>query len=237
MSELTLIERPDGTLVNDTGNDPAVAQIKGHRRYWIGVDLASQVDFTAIVALLDEQLPILQEGKVVLGPRTLTATYADRFKGVDYPSICNHLARLMAAKPFAGKCKLVIDGSGLGAVVSDILVADNVPHTAITMTAGQNWSEKGRKVSVGKTLLIETLSVLFASGDLKFATGLKLRQEIEQDLASFSLTETAAGNQIITQSRQSGSHGDLGIALAISGWCAEYRKPKFTGQGQVSGWF
>lgn len=142
----------------------------------------------------------------------------------------------MAAKPFAGKCKLVIDGSGLGAVVSDILVDQNIPHHALTMVSGQNWSRKGRKVSVGKTLLIETLSVLLSTGELTFAFDLPLRSECESDLASFVLTETAAGNQVITQSRQSGSHGDLGIGLAISSWAAQYLKPQSIGQAKLQGW-
>ncbi|MDC9701363.1 MAG: hypothetical protein PSN37_03940 [Alphaproteobacteria bacterium] len=62
--------------------------------------------------------------------------------------------------------------------------------------------------------MIENLSVLFASGDLKFAHDLPLRAEIEEDLASFSLQTTAAGNQIITQPRSAGGHGDLGIVGA-----------------------
>ncbi len=61
--------------------------------------------------------------------------------------------------------------------------------------------------------MIENLAVLFASGELKFAHDLLLRKEIEEDLASFSTQTTAAGNQIITQSRNASGHGDLGIGL------------------------
>lgn len=237
MTELKLIERPDGTVTNDTGNDPGATRIIGHKRYFLGIDLAQAQDFTAIVALLDEQLPIMQDGLATLGARSLTICYADRFKGVSYPSICSHLATLMVATPFSGRCKLTIDGSGLGRPVSDILTEQNVPHEAITMTAGQNWSRKGRYVSVGKTRLVEGLSVLFASGELTFATGLPLRGEIESDLSSFVLTETAAGNQIITQSRQSGSHGDLAIALACAAFSATALKPQTIGQAQLKGWY
>jgi len=41
--------------------------------------------------------------------------------------------------------------------------------------------------------MIETTAVLFASGDIKFALDLPLRQEIEDDLGSFTTATTAAG--------------------------------------------
>ncbi len=118
MTELTLIERPDGTIVNDTANDPGSTRVTGHRRYFVGVDLAQQMDFTAVVALLDEQIPIIRDGRVVLSDRSLTICYADRFRGISYPSIVPHLAKVMTAKPFAGRCKMTIDGTGLGRPVS-----------------------------------------------------------------------------------------------------------------------
>ena len=237
MTKLKLIERPDGTVTNDTGNDPAATRVFGTSRYWLGIDLAQAADFTALCCLHEEQLPIMHENQCILGPRSLNIVYADRFKGVSYPAICDHMVKVMAAKPFAGRCKLTIDGSGLGRPVSDILTEQNVPHEAITMTSGQNWSRKGRYVSVGKSLLVENLAVLFASGELTFATDLPLRAEIESDLASFTLTETAAGNQIITQSRQSGSHGDLAIGLACAAFSATYLKPQTVGQAQLHGWY
>ena len=112
-------------------------------------------------------------------------------------------------------------------------VEQNIPHTAIQTVAGQQRTRKGRFVNIRKSLHIENLSVLFASGELTFATDLPLRVEIESDLDSLTLTETAAGNQIITQSRQSGSHGDLAIGLA----CATYLKPQSIGQAQLHGWY
>lgn len=84
--------------------------------------------------------------------------------------------------------------------------------------------------------MIENLAVLFASGDIKFAHDLPLRQEIEEDQASFTLTTTAAQNQIITQSRSSAGHGDLGIALIVGTFASQYLKPRKILVSQLRGW-
>ena len=116
----------------------------------------------------------------------------------------------------------MIDGTSIGRVVSDMLWEQGVDHAAVQMTGGQEWRRSGRYVNASKTLMIENLAVLFAAGELTFAHDLPLRKEIEEDLASFTTQTTAAGNQIITQSRNASGHGDLGIGLIVAGFASQY---------------
>ncbi|MFK7868651.1 MAG: hypothetical protein AB8B58_05355 [Roseobacter sp.] len=106
--------------------------------------------------------------------------------------------------------------------MSDMLFEQNVEHTAVQMTAGQEWSKKGRYVNAGKTLLVETTAVMFASGDLKFADDLALREKLEEDFASFQIKTTAAGNQVISQSRSAAGHGDLAISLIVAAFASQH---------------
>ncbi len=223
---LNLIHMPDGSVVNETNHDPAKSRVTGYQRYWIGADLGQANDFSAISVIRDTCLPTVINNRVQLGVRKRVVVYADQFRGVSYVDVVDHLIRLKNAQPFGGKSQLVIDGTSIGRVVSDMLQAENVPHTAIQMTAGQNWSRKGRYVNASKTLMIENTAVLFAAGELTFAHDLPLRKEIEQDLASFSLTTTAAGNQVITQSRNASGHGDLGISLIVAAFASQYLRPQ-----------
>lgn len=223
MSEtLNLIYMPDGRVINETGQDPAIPRVTGYDRFWLSADLGQANDFTATIAIRDRKVPTVVDGRVCLGARERTVVYADKFRGVSYVDVVDHLIRLKNAAPFGGKTRLVIDGSSLGRVVSDQLTDANCEHTAVQMVAGQNWVRKGKYVNAGKTLIIEALSVLFSSGELTFARDLTLRRDIEEDLASFSLTTTAAGNQVITQSRNASGHGDLGVSLAIAAFCSAY---------------
>lgn len=234
---LDLIYLPDGRVVNETQQDPAIPRVTGFSRFQIAADLGQANDYTAIVAIKDQALPIVDDGKVVIGPRERTIVFADRFRGVSYVSVVDYLIRLRNAPPFAGKAELSIDATAVGRVVADLMWEQNVDFHAITMTAGQEWSRKGRYVSAGKTFMIENLAVLFAAGDLKFARDLPLRAEIEQDLASFTTQTTAAGNQVIAQSRSAGGHGDLGIALILAAFSGQYLGQQVVGQYSLRGWF
>lgn len=228
----------DGTAILPTRHDPAVQAVKGYSRYWLGVDLAQAQDNTALVVIHDECLPEWRTSqRQALGPRRRTIVFADKFRGVSYPDIMNHVVRTMAKQPLQGRTKLIIDASGLGRVVSDLLWEQSVDHIAMQMVAGQNWQRKGRYVNVGKTFLLETLSMLFATGDLSFASDLPLRDDILAELATFELTATAAGNQVITQGRSGDHHGDLAIALAAAAFASEYLKPGVVGVGRLRGAF
>lgn len=234
---LELVFLPNGEVVNETNEDPAIPRVTGHQNYWVAADLGQANDYTAVTVIKDETLPILDDGKVILGPRERTVVYADRFRGVSYVDVCDHLIRLTNAKPFGGKSELIIDGTSLGRVVSDMLWQQGIDHRAVQMTGGQSWSQEGgRYVNAGKTFMIENLSVLFASAAMRFAHDLPLRQEIEEDLASFSLQTTAAGNQIITQARSSAGHGDLGISLIVGAFASQYLTAQKIVVRRLQGW-
>ncbi len=219
---LNLNYMPDGRVINETGHDPAIERLTGFLRYWVGADLGQANDFSSAVVVKDQQLPVYDGTKIALGPRERTVVFADKFKGVSYVDVVDYLIRLRNAPPFGGKSQLVIDGTSIGRVVSDMLHEQSVDHTAVQMTGGQEWRRSGRYVNASKTLMIENLAVLFAAGDLKFAHDLAMRKEIEEDLASFTTQTTAAGNQIITQSRNASGHGDTGIALIVAAFASQY---------------
>lgn len=234
---LNLTYHLDGRVTNDTGNDPAAPRVVGYERFFIGVDLAQAGDFTSTVVIKDSCLPTIIDRRVQLGPRERTVVFADKFKGVSYVAVVDYLVRLKTAQPFAGRSQLLIDGTGLGRVVSDMLEEQNIPHTPITMTAGADWKRNGRYVNASKTLMIENTSVLFSSGDLKFAHDLQMREEIEQDLATFTLTTTNAGNQIITQARNANGHSDTAIALICASFGSQYLVPGIVGEAKLRGYY
>lgn len=236
-TQLKLSYRANGDVVNETGQDPALPRVTGFQRYWVGADLGQANDFSSAVVIKDQCLPISTGDEVKLGPRERTVVFADKFKGVSYVSVVDYLIRLRNAPPFGGKSELIIDGTSIGRVVSDMLTEQSVDHTAVQMTGGQEWRRSGRYVNASKTLMIENLAVLFASGDLKFAHDLAMRSEIEEDLATFTTQTTAAGNQIITQARNASGHGDTGIALIVAGFTSQYLAPQNIRVSKLRGYF
>ena len=238
MSEvLNLIHMPDGRVINETNMDPAIERVTGFVRYFVGADLGQAADFSSAVVIKDQQLPIANGSRVVLGPRERTVVFADKFRGMSYVDVVDYLIRLRNAPPLGGMSELIIDGTSLGRVVSDMLWDQSIPHSAVQMTGGADWTRKGRYVNASKTLMIENLAVLFAADELKFAHDLPLRSEIEEDLATFTTQTSAAGNQIITQARNASGHGDLGIGLIVAAFASQYLVPQNIQVSRLVGMF
>ena len=112
--KLNLIYLPDGQVANETGQDPAIPRVTGYQRFQIAADLGQANDYSAVVVIKGQALPIVDAGRVIVGPRERTVVYADRFRGVSYVDVVDHLIRLRNAPPFGGKSELAIDGTSIG---------------------------------------------------------------------------------------------------------------------------
>lgn len=217
--------------------DTVVESVAGWSRWVIAADLGQASDPTAIVAIEDQCLQHRKNSQAhKLGPRTHTVRWADRFTGASYVDVVNHLATLITKKEFVERTQLVTDGSSLGRVVSDMLDDEKAEHTAIQITAGQQWKRRGKYVNAGKTFLLENLAVLFQTGELKFANDLPLKDQIVEELSSFELKTTTAGNTIISGGGAS-HHGDLGVALALASFATTHLHRGFVGQAPIAGWY
>ena len=230
-----MIVRADGTCILPTGGDPATERVEGYQRYWLGCDLGQKQDPTAVIVIKDYAHPEWQNARQVLGKRHRVIVYADHFIGYSYPDIVSHLIRTMTREPLRNSVQLVIDATGLGRVISDLLQEARVEHIAMQSTVGQNWSRKGRYVNVGKHAMIENLSILFSSSDLTFAKDLPLRDHIMSELETFQLEMTNAGLPIITQGRRGQHHGDLSIATAVAAFASQYLVPQKIGVMRLVG--
>jgi hypothetical protein len=167
-----------------------------------------------------------------VGTRSKTWRYRKFWKGRNFTETLGTWPQMtvIEAAQTAAEINTQVEDAGM-------LHEQSVDHTAVQMTGGQEWRRSGRYVNASKTLMIENLAVLFAAGDLKFAHDLPLRKEIEEDLASFTTQTTAAGNQIITQSRNASGHGDAGIALIVAAFASQYLTPQNIQVGRLVGMY
>lgn len=107
--------------------------------------------------------------------------------------------------------------STFGTSDTERLVRFNVTkqRIAVTMTAGASLSRKGRDVTVAKTLLLENLAVGLETGALTIAHDLPGKQDLLNEVASFELASTSAGN-LVLQGGGKGHHADRAISLALA---------------------
>jgi hypothetical protein len=111
---------------------------------------------------------------------------------------------------------LVIDATGVGRPVVDMLRAGPVPPVAVTITAGQHPHGGGLAFSAPKRDLIASAALAFQSGRLQIAAGADHAETLVKELVAFQVKISAAGND--TYSAPSGEHDDLVLALAIGLW-------------------
>ena len=130
---------------------------------------------------------------------------------------------------------LAIDASGLGAPFSSTLDNAGIEHFAVVMTSGSNLTKKGKDVTCAKTLLLENMAVGLETGALTIAHDLQGAQDLKNEIASFELATTSAGN-LVLQGGGKGHHADRAIALALAYLSAMRLDTYSGGQYRLTGW-
>jgi hypothetical protein len=123
---------------------------------------------------------------------------------------------LMARKPIAGNCELVIDETGVGRAVADLFDTVGVRPTRVSITAGAEQSFVSGAWHVSKQILISTLDARLHCGELGFAPELHEAGAMEGELADFQRKVSAAGRY--SYEARVGKHDDLVLSVAIALW-------------------
>lgn len=205
----------DGTVTLPSNADPAAAGTfkRGWLRHSVGLDLGRN-DPTALVVVRDECYPEFtgRGFQQRLGPRRCTVVHQETLQLFDYSAIADFVRRRLQQIPH---WTLTIDASGLGQPFSDTLNLAGIDHWSVVMTAGASLHKKGRKVTCAKSLLLENLATGIETGGLTIASDLRGRQDLLNEIASFELQATSAGNLVLAGGGK-GHHADRAIAAALA---------------------
>ena len=185
-------------------------------RFYVGLDLGQSADPSALAVLEQSQYS---------DPES-RASYACRHLqrwplGTPYPTIVEEVGRLVATPPLPN-CALVVDATGCGRPVVDMIrqarpPADLVP---VTITAGHALTCGPDGYHVPKRELVSTLQILLQERRLQIARALPEAAKLERELLSFQMRITPSAHEAFGAWRED-AHDDLVIALALASWCAE----------------
>jgi hypothetical protein len=226
---------PDGRIVLPSNADPAAAGtvVHGWVRHHVGMDLGRN-DPSAIVVVRDECYPQFtgRGFEQELGPRRCTVVFQETVQLYSYTDLADFLVRRLGQIP---NWTLAIDASGLGAPFSSTLDNAGIEHFAVVMTAGSNLTRKGKDVTCAKTLLLENMAVGLETHFLTVAHDLDGKQDLLNEIASFELASTSAGN-LVLQGGGKGHHADRAIATALAYLSATHLDTYTGGQHRLTGW-
>jgi hypothetical protein len=186
-------------------------------QFIMGLDLGQVKDFAA--------LAIIERGDT--SGEALLLRHLDRFPlGTNYTEIVTTVVELCQMAPLDGQAHLVVDQTGVGRAVVDMLRQSSGigSLTPVTITAGQAAVEReDHSWSVPKKELVTCLQVAFQNGLLKMAADMRYIDTLIKELSNFEVKITAAANEVFGAGKL-GDHDDLVIALALTCWQA-HRQP------------
>ena len=179
---------------------------------WIvGLDLGQARDFTALAVLERVQ----GEGR----PAEYRVRHLERPpRGSSYPRVAARARELLEHPELRG-ASLVVDATGVGRPVVDLLREHALDPVAVTITAGDAPGGSGSDLRVPKRDLVATLQVLLATGRLRVAASLPLARTLERELLAFRARVTPAGHDAYETGEA--EHDDLVLAVALACWWGE----------------
>jgi hypothetical protein len=139
--------------------------------------------------------------------------------GTEYPAIVADVNRLMAALQRVPdvETKLIVDATGVGQPVVDMLKARSLYPIALTITGGTTVTKTDQwTVTVPKRDLVFSSVALLESKRLRWAQAIPEIPIMERELRSFEMKYSKAGNELFEAERR--EHDDLVLALAMATW-------------------
>jgi len=182
---------------------------------YVGLDLGKSADYTALAVV--QKVGACSE---------LHLRHLERFPlGTQYTEIAGLLLNLLSGAPFSkAKTELVVDKTGVGVAVTDLLKERGLGHTAVTITGlGQRTNRTGsREYTVPKHHLVAALEVPFHNGTLKVASGLKDWPELRGELLGFRRKQNPRTAHVSYEHWRASDHDDLLLAAALACWKATH---------------
>lgn len=185
--------------------------------YYVGLDLGQAQDFTA-VAIAERLDPPAGSRHAIYHLRHL-----ERFPlRTSYPTVVARVDGMISVPPLKGASRLIVDATGVGAAVVDLLRDARLGPVAVTIT-GRDTATKDERGGwrVPKRDLVGVLQVLLQSGRLKIARDLPEAETLQRELLAFQVKISVSTAHDSYGSWREGAHDDLVLATALACWYGE----------------
>jgi hypothetical protein len=116
---------------------------------------------------------------------------------------------------------LVVDNTGVGRPVVDMLRQNRLSPVPITITGGDAVTRDGHGYRVPKRDLVGAVQVLLQTQRLRFAAGMPMVPKLVEELQAFRVKISADTAHDSYGSWREGSHDDLVLAVAVAAWYGE----------------
>jgi hypothetical protein len=204
--------------------------------YFIGVDFGQSRNFTTIAVLERAETvgawdPVMFAWKKVV---SLRLRHVERIAlGTLFPEVVERVVQVTQWPDLAGRCRLAVDGTGVGRPVVDLLrqARPACVLMPVNITSGLKQTEGGGYYGVPKRDLILGLQVLLQRGVLRIAAGLEYGPDLVKEMLAMQVKITLSGHEQYAVWRE-GTHDDLVFAVALACWNAQNMYPNDPAGGE-----
>jgi hypothetical protein len=214
--------------------------------FHVGLDLGQAADYTAL-AIVQSVKEVDEEGRA---KTFLHLRHLERYPlRTPYTSVADGVATLMRSEalgrdeydPSRGrvakaKVELLVDKTGVGVAVTDLLEERGLKFTAVIIHGGEKVTRSKGTHNVPKLDLVAALEVPFHTGTLKVAEGLELWDALREELQNFRRkVSTKTAHASFEHWRESDTD-DLVLAAALACWGATRKRDVLRVVSKPRGW-
>lgn len=188
--------------------------------YLCGLDLGQQHDFTAL-AIAEYSRPD--------GAKTIQydVRHIERVPlGTSYPVIVSRVHTLLNDPSVRGRVELIVDGTGVGRPVVDMLSQEGLKPIAVSIHGGDAVSREYRGCvwyRVPKRDLIGVVQVALHSQRLRIAAAHPMASTLIAEMQNYRVTIDPRTAHDSYAAWREGIHDDLVLACALACWWGEYQ--------------
>jgi hypothetical protein len=208
--------------------------------FFVGLDLGQRRNPSALVVV--ERAEVFLDMDRVTYERRRALRYRMRFLervrlGTPYPEVVDRVREVVRRPALAGRCTLVMDATGVGAPVLDLLRKANLGCgiAPVIMTGGERESHAGGLWYVPKRNLITGLQVMLEKRELGLPANLAGTRTLMKEMAEMEERMTGRGGASFGAWRE-GQHDDLVIAAALACWRARWKAGGIWGTRSLGLW-
>jgi hypothetical protein len=192
--------------------------------YFVGLDLGKRQDPTALAVVERRERENGEIDRVSYERRRevlVNVRHLERLAlGTSYVDVADYVGALVRRPELAGRCTLVVDATGVGDAVMELLRMQRMPGCTLVpvkITGGERESKEGSTWRVPKRDLIEGVQVMFEKQELGIAQELGDSEQLVTEMMNMRVTVGANGQELIDNWR-TGTHDDLVFAVALACW-------------------
>ena len=198
-------------------------------QFYVGVDLGKQQDYTAIcVVERKDRIEKLNALEGTYGysdePRTINTNYhlrhLERPKlGTSYVHIVQQIKILLSSNLLRNRSILVVDATGVGAPVMDMMVREGLSPIPVVITGGKAIAIHRQGFTVPKRDLVMAMQVVFQSGRLHYSQkNVPLTDLFVRECETFK-EKLTRGSEIFEADLNT-EHDDIVMSVALAIWYA-----------------